>query len=70
MIDFFTADVRRSICRSRQQGQFRRCRGVGRAAQHLQLADRHPLLPVDAKDRDSVRAVLLGLLYEILKSME
>lgn len=36
----------------------------------LGLPDHVPLLPVDARDRDSVKAVLLGLLYEILKSME
>jgi small GTP-binding protein len=36
----------------------------------LVLAAETPLLPVDARDRDSVKAVLLGLLYEILKSME
>jgi small GTP-binding protein len=36
----------------------------------LALADATPLLPVDARDRDSVKSVLLGLLYEILKSME
>ena len=35
----------------------------------LELDDRVPLLPVDARDRDSVKAVLLGLLYEILESM-
>lgn len=35
----------------------------------LQLADHVPLLPVDARDKDSVKAVLLGLLYEILESM-
>ena len=35
----------------------------------LALADSVPLLPVDARDKDSVKAVLLGLLYEILKSM-
>ncbi len=29
-----------------------------------------PLLSVDARDRDSVKSVLLGLLYEILESME
>ena len=28
-----------------------------------------PLLPVDARDKDSVKAVLLGLLYRILESM-
>lgn len=35
----------------------------------LGLADSVPLLPVDARDKDSVKAVLLGLLYEILESM-
>ena len=35
----------------------------------LQLAENVPLLPVDARDRDSVKASLLGLLYEILESM-
>lgn len=35
----------------------------------LDLADRVPLLPVNARDKDSVKAVLLGLLYEILESM-
>ncbi len=35
----------------------------------LGLGDRVPLLPVDARDKDSVKAVLLGLLYEILESM-
>jgi uncharacterized protein len=36
----------------------------------LQLDPKVPLLPVDARDRDSVKSVLLGLLYEILESME
>ena len=35
----------------------------------LELAEEIPLLPVDARDKDSVKAVLLGLLYEILESM-
>jgi len=35
----------------------------------LELDDSVPLLPVDARDKDSVKAVLLGLLYEILESM-
>jgi hypothetical protein len=35
----------------------------------LELAEDIPLLPVDARDKDSVKAVLLGLLYEILESM-
>lgn len=33
------------------------------------LAEGVPLLPVDARDRESVKAVLLGLLYRILDSM-
>ena len=36
----------------------------------LKLAEKVPLLPVDARDKDSVKAVLLGLLYEILESMQ
>lgn len=35
----------------------------------LALDEKVPLLPVDARARDSVKAVLLGLLYEILESM-
>jgi small GTP-binding protein len=35
----------------------------------LELADDVPLLPCDARDKDSVKAVLLGLLYRILDSM-
>lgn len=36
----------------------------------LELNDSVPLLPVDARDKDSVKAVLLGLLYRIVESME
>jgi signal recognition particle receptor subunit beta len=35
----------------------------------LALADHVPLLAADARDKDSVKSVLLGLLYEILESM-
>lgn len=35
----------------------------------LQLDDAVPMLPVDARDKDSVKAVLLGLLYRIVESM-
>jgi signal recognition particle receptor subunit beta len=42
---------------------------IRRLRTDLQLEDRVPLLPVDARDKDSVKAVLLGLLYEILESM-
>jgi uncharacterized protein len=41
-----------------------------RVRKDLALSDSTPLLPVDARDKDSVKAALLGLLYEILKSME
>lgn len=37
--------------------------------QTLDLDDHVPLLPVDAREKDSVKAVLLGLLYEIVESM-
>ena len=36
----------------------------------LEIDESVPLLPVDARDKDSVKAVLLGLLYRILESME
>ena len=36
----------------------------------LCLEDSVPLLPVDAREKESVKAVLLGLLYEILESMD
>jgi hypothetical protein len=42
---------------------------IRRVRTQLELADRIPLLPVDAREKDSVKAVLLGLLYEILESM-
>lgn len=35
----------------------------------IALDDDVPLLPVDARDKESVKAVLLGLLYRILDSM-
>jgi small GTP-binding protein len=35
----------------------------------IELEDSVPLLPVDARDKESVKAVLLGLLYRILDSM-
>lgn len=42
---------------------------IRRVRTDLELADKIPLLPVDARQKDSVKAVLLGLLYEILESM-
>jgi len=35
----------------------------------LDLADDVPLLPVDAREKDSVKSVLLGLLHRIVESM-
>jgi uncharacterized protein len=35
----------------------------------LELSESVALLPVDARDRESVKSVLLGLLYRILESM-
>jgi small GTP-binding protein len=35
----------------------------------IALADDVPLLPVDAREKESVKAVLLGLLYRILDTM-
>jgi uncharacterized protein len=40
-----------------------------RVREDLGLDDTAPLLPVDARSRDSVKGALLGLLYEILQSM-
>ena len=40
-----------------------------RVRSELALLDEVPLLPCDARDKDSVKAVLLGLLYRILDSM-
>ncbi len=42
---------------------------IQRVRTRLELDDSVPLLPVDARSKDSVKAVLLGLLYEILESM-
>jgi uncharacterized protein len=42
---------------------------LSRVRQDLSLPESVPLFAVDARSRESVKAVLLGLLYEILKSM-
>jgi len=39
------------------------------AREQLALEDSIPLLPLDARDRDSVKAVLLGLMHRILDTM-
>ncbi len=43
--------------------------GVARVRAQLELAEAVSLFPVDARSKDSVKAVLLGLLYEILENM-
>jgi uncharacterized protein len=40
-----------------------------RVRSDLKLSDATPLFAVDARSKESVKAALLGLLYEILKSM-
>lgn len=40
-----------------------------RVRSEIKLLDEVPLLPCDARDKESVKAVLLGLLYRILDSM-
>ncbi len=40
-----------------------------RVRANLEVEEAVPLLPVDARDRESVKAVLLGLLHRILESM-
>lgn len=39
------------------------------AREQLALEDSIPLLPLDARDRDSVKSVLLGLMHRILDTM-
>lgn len=43
--------------------------GLRQVRAALDIEDSVPLLPVDARERDSVKAVLLGLLYRIVESM-
>jgi uncharacterized protein len=70
MIEFFTemSDVPFVVAANKvapdDQETLRRVRS------DLGLSDDTPLLAVDARNRDSVKSALLGLLYEILKSME
>ena len=70
MIDFFTSmsDVPFVVAANKVAGDDKEL--LARVAADLGLPGNVPLLAVDARSRDSVKAVLLGLLYEILKSME
>jgi len=69
MIEFFTAmsDVPFVVAANKVDTEDTDALRVLR--EDLGLAEKVPLLPVDARNKDSVKAVLLGLLYEILESM-
>ncbi len=69
MIQFFTgmSDVPFVVAANKVDSDDRVALSATRTA--LGLADEVPLLPCNAKDKDSVKAVLLGLLYRILESM-
>lgn len=69
MIEFFTnmSDVPFVVAANKvREGDTASLNGI---RTRLSLADSVPLLPCDARDKDGVKAVLLGLLYEILDSM-
>jgi len=69
MIEFFTnmSDVPFVVAANKVgEGDTASLNGI---REKLALADPVPLLPCDAREKDSVKAVLLGLLYEILNSM-
>jgi uncharacterized protein len=70
MINFFTemSDVPFIVAANKVMADDEEA--LRRVRSDLGLTDETPLLPVDARDRDSVKSALLGLLYEILKSME
>jgi small GTP-binding protein len=69
MIEFFTSmsDVPFVVAANRADADDSTT--LGRLRTDLALADDVPLLAVDARDKESVKAVLLGLLYRILESM-
>ena len=69
MIDFFTerSDVPFVVAANKVEADD--TEAIAAVRMDLQLPDDVPLLPVDARDRESVKAVLLGLLYRILESM-
>lgn len=70
MIEFFTqmSDVPFVVAANKVEASD--ADALSRVRAQLALADAVPLFPVDARDKESVKAVLLGLLYEILKTME
>ena len=70
MITFFTemSDVPYVIAANKFDGDERERRWRS-SAQQLELSEDAPLIPVNARDRDSVKGRVLGLLYEILETM-
>jgi signal recognition particle receptor subunit beta len=44
--------------------------GESQVRQSLELDDRVPVVPCDATDKESVKAVLLALLYSVLDDVE
>lgn len=69
MIDFFTqrSDVPFVVAANKVDAED--TDAIRQVRSDLGLPDSVPLLPVDARDRQSVKGVLLGLLYEILEGM-
>ncbi len=70
MVKYFTdlSDVSFVVAVNRVDGE--EGDGLEGIREELELPDDVSLLPVDARDRESVKAVLLALLYEILNSTE
>lgn len=69
MIEFFTSmsDVPFVVAANKVEADD--TDSLSRVRAQLELPEKVPLFPVDARQKDSVKAVLLGLLYEILESM-
>lgn len=69
MIEFFTSmsDVPFVVAANKISGDD--VASLARIRSELDLPSEVPLLPCDARSKESVKAVLLGLLYRILESM-
>jgi len=69
MIDYFTklSDVSFVVAANRMDAGD--AEGLSHVRSDLGLDENVPLLSVDARDRESVKSVLLGLLYRILESV-
>jgi len=70
MIDFFTSMSNVPFVVAANKVATDDTEVLRRVREDLGLPQSVPLLAADARSRDSVKAILLGLLYEILKSME